>query len=82
MNVQYWLRIGGAALLIKFASRLVRDAEKLITANVKAENPDIIAVVEGQDETLTVTIPEDVTEEVVEQVEAERAEAQNGGYKP
>lgn len=39
--VEYWLRILGALALIKVASTLVRDAEKLITANVKARNPEI-----------------------------------------
>lgn len=38
---QYWARILGAIMLIKVASSLVKDAEKLITANVKARNPEI-----------------------------------------
>lgn len=37
----YWLRIFGAIALIKMASSLVHDAEKLITANVKGRHPEV-----------------------------------------
>lgn len=39
--VQYWGRILAAVLLIKMATGLVRDAEKLVTANVKARHPEV-----------------------------------------
>lgn len=44
---EYWGRILAAILLIKMATTLVRDAEKLITANVKARNPEVAAAVEA-----------------------------------
>lgn len=44
---EYWGRILAAILLIKMATTLVRDAEKLITANVKARNPEVAAVVDA-----------------------------------
>jgi hypothetical protein len=51
----YFARIGAAILLIKFASTLVKDAERLITANVKARNPEVADEVDhhglGTDET-------------------------------
>lgn len=45
-TMKYWVRILGAITLIKMATTLVRDAERLITANVKARNPEIIEEVE------------------------------------
>lgn len=42
-HMQYWLKILGALALIKMASTLVRDAEKLITANMKSRNPELAA---------------------------------------
>lgn len=40
-TAQYWFRILGALALIKLASTLVRDAERLISSNMKARNPEI-----------------------------------------
>lgn len=60
--VAYWVRIFGALALIRLATGLVRDAEKLITANVKARNPEVVSVLEG--EPLV-----DITDEVVAEMD-------------
>lgn len=54
--IEYWGRILGAFLLIKVASALVRDAEKLVTANARAHNPEVAAVMDGNVE---ITVDED-----------------------
>jgi len=45
--MQYFARIGAAILLIKYASTLVKDAEKLLTANVKARLPEVADELDG-----------------------------------
>ena len=49
--MQYFARIFGAMLLIRAAASLVKDAEKLITANVKARLPDVAEVIDGAERT-------------------------------
>lgn len=40
-RMEYWLKILGALALIKLASGLVKDAEKLIKTNMEARDPEI-----------------------------------------
>ena len=45
--IQYWARILAAILMIKMATGLVRDAEKLVTANVKSRHPEMADDIEA-----------------------------------
>lgn len=42
--IAYWLRIGGAWLLLRFATSLVKDAEELVrrTADAKPVSTDVV----------------------------------------
>jgi len=59
--VQYWLRIFSAAMLIKMATDMIRQAEKLVTANVKARYPEVADVVNGAKKDLLAKDPIDLS---------------------
>lgn len=62
---QYWMRILGALALIKVASSLVKDAEKLITSNVKTSHPEVAEAIDGA----TVDLTEDETDAIEDTID-------------
>jgi len=46
-TVKYWARILGALALMKMATNLVRDAEKLISSTMKSRNPELADEMDG-----------------------------------
>ena len=51
--MQYFARILGAMLLIKYASMLVKDAESLIVASAKARLPEVADELDSDEVVLT-----------------------------
>ena len=55
-TAQYWLRILGALALMKMATSLVKDAEKLISSTMKSRDPELadeidnVRIVEYEDD--------------------------------